>query len=287
MTEPSSVKEKEPPKLADVASYIRSPLLRRIYRFVAPPLEFLLGIRYLNHAYDRIARKSHTAVEFVEGIREELGITYDPPSDESLDKYRALEGPLIFVSNHPCGGLESTVIVPVLSRIRSNFRLLANFIISHVRELDDIMLAIDPYENQASKKRNVRQLKNLLEYLNQGGMISLFPSGEVSSFKLSEMGVYDKPWHINFSRIALKTNATVVPLYFHGRNSLLFQLLGVMGTYSRTLGLVIELIRPGVRHIRYVLGDPIAPEVIQSYSDPAALGKFLRQETYKLRSRIS
>lgn len=56
-----------------------------------------------------------------------------------------------------------------------------------------------------------------------GRVLGIFPAGTVSSFSLAHKRVTDDPWNANIAAIIRMTKATVVPVYFPGRNSLLFQ----------------------------------------------------------------
>ncbi len=66
-------------------------------------------------------------------------------------------------------------------------------------------------------------MRKMISWLRQGGVLGIFPAGTVSSFSLAHKKGDGRPWNANIAAIIRMTKATVVPVYFPGRNSLLFQ----------------------------------------------------------------
>ena len=80
-----------------------------------------------------------------------------------------------------------------------------------------------------------------------------------------------------------KSGATVVPIFFDGHNSRLFQVASHMH-YTLRMALLINEFRMRVGNpVKVVIGDPISPDAIQERSrDARALMDFLREQTYRL-----
>ena len=80
-----------------------------------------------------------------------------------------------------------------------------------------------------------------------------------------------------------KSGATVVPIFFDGRNSRLVQLASHIHYILRT-GMFIREFKTKInKPVRIVVGEPIAPDVLESYrKDPKACMDFLRKATYEL-----
>ncbi len=273
--------------LADIPGSIKSPTLRSFYRAISYPLEWILGIHRLNTGYTRVTGRSDGEFAFIDLVKSELDVDFDLPENAELEKLRKLKGPIVFVSNHPFGGIEAFVIVQLLSLIRHDYKIMANFLLFRIRELQRVLFPVDPYETNHAKKKNVNQLKKLLQYLKEGGMIHVFPAGEVSSYKWKSGKVEDREWNEGISKIIRKTEATVIPLYFHGRNSLLFQTIGFLSPYIRTVFLPGEFVRPREKNIRYRIGAPITADVIQKFDSTVLLSEFLKRETYALSKDFS
>jgi putative hemolysin len=171
--------------------------------------------------------------------------------------------------------------------IRRDYRIVSNFLLQRIRELQRVLFPVDPYETAGSRRRNVNQLKKLIQYLKDGGMIHVFPAGEVSSYKVSSRRIEDRDWNESFCRLIRRTEATVIPLYFHGRNSWLFQIAGMLNPYIRTAFLAREFVYPREKFIHYRLGKQIEPETIAGFSSDRELAQFLKGETYKLSRDIN
>ncbi|MCA9244985.1 MAG: lysophospholipid acyltransferase family protein, partial [Phycisphaerales bacterium] len=192
-------------------------------------------------------------------------------------------GPLIVVANHPFGGLEGMVLASVLRRARPDVKLLANYLLSRIPEMDETSIYVDPFGGADAQRRNMGSMKEALRWLKQGGALGVFPAGEVSSLSLRERRVVDPPWSESVARLAQRSGATVVPLFFEGRNSALFQLAGLAHPLLRTALLPRELLRLRRRTIPTRIGKPISPERIARFDDARELTAYLRLRTYLLR----
>lgn len=281
---PDHVADNEDYILVDIPSILKNSPILKWYKYIQKPFEYLIGIKRLNKEYPLISRKCKgDVICFIDTTCEAIGITYDIKDDAVLQKYRDIKGPLIFVGNHPFGGIESFPMIRFLSQIRPEFQIIANFLLYRFRELQKVILPVDPYENEDAIRRNIRQIKKIIDYLKSGNMMGVFPAGEVSSLKLKDLKIRDREWSESISNIILKTKATVVPIYYHGRNSVIFQIVGLMNPYIRSAFLPRELISPTVKHIHFEVGEPITFEQISHFIEPADLSVFLHSETYKLK----
>ena len=80
-----------------------------------------------------------------------------------------------------------------------------------------------------------------------------------------------------------KSNATVLPVYFEGQTSRMFQLASHLH-YTLRMGLLIKEFKKCVdKPVRVVVGDPINKEDLKKFCpDPRAMMYFLRKKTYEL-----
>jgi len=93
----------------------------------------------------------------------------------------------------------------------------------------------------------------------------------------------DPGWRAFTARMVAKSRATVVPVYFDGHTSRLFQLASHLHTTLR-MGLLIKEFRARVdTPVRVVIGKPIAQAEIDARAhDSKAMMDFLRKATYDL-----
>lgn len=192
-------------------------------------------------------------------------------------------GPVVVISNHPYGILDGLILGHILSRTRGDFRILANSVFRKAEELDRIILPISFEDNRAAQAANLETRRLALEYLARGGCIGIFPGGTVST-PLKPFGrPMDPSWRRFTAKLIAKSGATVVPVFFEGHNSRLFQLASHMHQTLRLALLVNEFkIRVGAP-VRVVIGKPLDPAVIAALAgDARAMMDYLRAETYRL-----
>src|SRR6201999_1698601 len=92
-----------------------------------------------------------------------------------------------------------------------------------------------------------------------GGALMVFPAGEVSHLNLRTLSISDPPWSTTAARLVRMSGASVVPMYFGGANSALFQLLGIVHPRLRTLLLPHELGNKVGARVSIRFGQQLAP----------------------------
>jgi putative hemolysin len=211
-----------------------------------------------------------------------LNIEYDL-SDEDAAKIPA-SGPVVVVANHPFGAMDAVILGDILSSVRPDARLLGNGWPAAVPEIRDLMIPSDPGEGG---RPGLTAIKRCLLWLRGNGVLGVFPSGGVSHLQMRQAQVSDPPWHPVVAALVRRTGATVVPLFFEGRNSMVFQLAGLIHPALRTALLPKELLRRSNSKVAVRIGRPIGPDKIGRYPDDATLIEYLRWKTYLLRRRES
>ena len=95
--------------------------------------------------------------------------------------------------------------------------------------------------------------------------------------------ITEHPAFQNTARMIARSDATVVPIYFDGHTSRLFQLASHLH-YTLRLGLLINEFRARIGEpVRIVVGDPIPRgEIAARAGDAKAMMDFLRRTTYEL-----
>lgn len=196
-------------------------------------------------------------------------------------------GPVIAVANHPFGILDGMVLDQILHRGRSDFKILTNEMISELAELKERCITVDVAGGKAARETNVLAVRRTLTWLRQGHGIGIFPAGEVSHFRPTERCVTDPPWGTLAAKCVEKVNASVVPVYFAGKNSLTFQLAGLLHPRLRTARLPIELLNKRASTIEVRIGSPIsAKELSQAGSEKLATD-YMRARVYMLSCRTT
>jgi putative hemolysin len=193
------------------------------------------------------------------------------------------DGPLLLIANHPYGILDGLMMGHILSEIRGDFRILAHQVFRKAEDLNRIILPISFDETKEAMKLNLRTRKTALDYLAQGGAIGIFPGGTVSTAEKPFGTPLDPGWRGFTARMVAKSDAAVVPIFFDGTTTRLFQLASHLH-YTLRMGFLIREFKKRVdTPVRVVIGRPIdRAELDARQKDTKALMDFLRQETYAL-----
>ncbi len=193
------------------------------------------------------------------------------------------DGPLILIANHPYGILDGLMMGHILSETRGDFRILAHRVFRKAEDLNRIILPISFDETKEAMKLNLETRKTALNYLGDGGAIGIFPGGTVSTALTPFDHPMDPGWRGFTARMVAKSNATVVPVFFDGHTSRLFQIASHLHNTLR-MGLLIKEFKKRVdTPVRVVIGEPITRDVLDPLSkDTRKMMDFLRKATYEL-----
>ncbi|MAB15805.1 MAG: acyltransferase, partial [Roseobacter sp.] len=192
-------------------------------------------------------------------------------------------GPVIALANHPYGILDGLMLGHMLARRRDGFKIMAHSVFNRAPDLNRHLLPISFDEDKAALALNLRTRKTALEYLGQGGAVGIFPGGTVSTSARPFSRPMDPGWRSFTARMIAKSDATVVPIYFDGHTSRLFQIASHLH-HTLRMGLLIKEFRKRVdTPVRVVIGDPIGRNVLDPMAkDAKAMMDFLRKATYEL-----
>lgn len=219
--------------------------------------------------------------DFWQVIVERYGLSLDVVGG-SLRNVPA-NGPLVLVANHPYGILDGLMMGYILSVLRGDFRIIAHQVFRRARDLDRVILPVDFDETAAAVKRNLETRAAALSYLRDGGAIGIFPGGTVATAPRPFSRPMDPVWRNFTARMITRSGATVVPVYFEGHTSRLFQVASHLH-YTFRLGLLIKEF--GARTdepVKVVIGEPVPQgEIVARAGDATAMMDFLRRKTYEL-----
>jgi putative hemolysin len=247
--------------------------------YFAKILMHLLSFHKINDLYENASLKH--GIESIDAIIKYLNITLE--FDENDLKKLPSDGSFITVSNHPFGGIDGILLIKLLSLARSDHKVIANFLLKKVEPISEFFLAVNPFENMPEAGSSIAGLKSAFDHLHKGGVLSLFPAGEVST-NYSSPVITDREWLVSALRFIKKSRVPIVPIFFHGTNSPLFHLLGRIHPALRTAKLPSELINKRNKTIKIRIGNPISVKEQDGFSDIYKFGRYLRSKTYCLDS---
>ena len=158
--------------LVGLGEILPNPLKR-----LAPELEVLTGINRLNREYQQFP-VDLTPTNFWETCLSVLKV--EPRiSEEDLQRIPA-KGPLVIVANCPFGGLEAVVLGTLLKQVRPDFRMMGNYLLKKIPEIQPWIFPVDPFGNLSSSPANSTTLREAVRFVRAGGALVIFPAGEVS-----------------------------------------------------------------------------------------------------------
>jgi len=173
--------------------------------------------------------------------------------------------PLIVVANHPYGILDGLGTLSLVESLGRPYRVLINKDLMKVPEIRPFSLPIDFSPTRTAQETNLRTRKEALRLLSEGTTVVVFPGGGVSTAPSAFGKAVDLPWKTFTARMIQSSKAQVLPLYFEGQCSPLFQWVS---KFSATLRLSLI-----IREFRTRVGQPLSVRVgdVISYQEMAAI----------------
>lgn len=251
------------------------PWQRRLIRLV----ERITGRPILERLYAN-ARAVDDDRAFWKGALDALDVT--PVYDG--DRLRALprSGPLVVVANHPFGVLDGLVLCDVVARVRPDFRILVHRKLCRDDRFASHFLPVDFRERADARRTNCRSVRRALSTLQDGGAVALFPGAGIATAPALFGRAQDLDWTPLAARLIQHRQATVVPIYFHGQNSRLFQIVSQFSATLRLSLIIREVVRQRGATVPVRIGAPIPFSDVDNTDDPDALTQTLREHTMAL-----
>ena len=265
-------------KIITKEEFSRATKLNKVYMpGLASILMEVMKINELNKVFQKA--KHLSGISFIDKILQVIGIKVE--FDEKELKNLPQNGAFIVIANHPYGGIEGLILLKILFMKRPDAKLMANFLLKKIPNLSEHFIAVNPFET-IEHSSSISGIKKTLEMLQSGTPIGIFPAGEVSTFKADTQQITDKLWHPVVGKLIAKANVPVIPIYFHGNNGLLFNLLSFIHPVLRTAKLPSELFNKRGHTIRLRIGKAILPGDLKYQQNPSKLLDYLRTKTYAL-----
>ncbi len=228
----------------------------RITKFIINRLELMMGRDKLESVYRDLKDKPFSIEEFFGDAiaASNIKVNYRGVLPSEI----AVEGPLVFLANHPFGIVDGMVLCDIAARMRGDMRILLHSILCQDVDLAPYFLPVDFNQTKAAMKTNIRTKQLALGALESNVPLLLFPSGMVSTAgKFGFGSVKDAPWTTFAAKLIKKSKATVVPIYFHGRNSRKFHVASHIAASLRTGLLMHEAINKFGSSVDVAIGEPM------------------------------
>jgi putative hemolysin len=192
-------------------------------------------------------------------------------------------GACVVVANHPFGILDGLAMGRILSMRRRDFKIMAHKVFHKAKDLEDVVLPISFDETRAAQEENLRTRRDCIAHLAAGGCIAVFPSGGVATSSKLWNRAMDPAWKTFTAKMIQRAKPAVVPVYFHGQNSRLFQIASHVNPTLRLSLLINEFGRNVGGAVRVMIGPALPQEELDRFrGDARGLMDHLRLATYRL-----
>ena len=193
---------------------------------------------------------------------------------------------MVFVANHPYGVLDGIVTAWLVSKARPDFVVLTHIVLGRAPEAAGFILPVDFSGTAEAERTNLASRAAARAQLAKGGAVVVFPAGAISTAPdaLGLQPAVDGRWQPFVSQLIQRSKATVIPIWFAGQNSRLFQIASHVSQTLR-LSLIFHEVRARIgATLPVVIGAPIPFASIAEIRDRQALADELRAQVYALAS---
>ena len=248
---------------------------------IADTLLQIFKYNKLNKVYSEINDKDPVAL--IDFLLDQLDLKYEISEDDL--KNIPEKGPFITVSNHPYRGIDSMFLFKILTKKRTDFKIMESYLLQQIEPFKDIVIPVNNYETPKNPESSFTGIDECKSYLIDGHGLGIFPAGEDSSqIEVSKI-ILDKLWQPAAMKFIKNSGVPVIPVYFHGTNSRLLHLIGKLNPLLRINKLPSELQKKN-KTVKIRIGTPVSLYEQTEFKDTEHMGRYLRARTYSLGSAL-
>lgn len=210
-----------------------------------------------------------------------MGIRIDTPPEEIARIPKT--GPVVVVANHPSGLVDGMIMAEMVSRVRSDFRILTRSLLTGIPEIEEFMIPV-PFPHEDNSRELGLEMRELtMAHLARGGLVILFPAGKVACSETFFGPAIEAEWNVFTHKMISRSGATILPIFFPGQNSRAYQIANLVSATLRQGLLLYEIKRSLFKPQRPVIGEPIpASELDKWKGNPRGFLAWLREHTLSL-----
>ena len=256
------------------------PVRRLLFRLGWPIYRWISKLDHVDRGYGAgAAAPSHGQLACLK----RAGIGWSV-SDTELARIPA-EGPVLLISNHPYGMGEGVLQGMLLRSVREDYRQIVNEMLACFPDFAKRYIFVNAFESAAANQQNSSPLRDALAWLKSGHAIGTFPAGAVSHRTWARRKALDPPWNPSIVMLAKRSNATIIPVFFHGQNRWPFQVAGLFSARLRTALIPRGFADLEGKSIQTTIGTPIPAEKLHSFANRTDAIEYLRGRVYMLEAR--
>nr|MBK9651585.1 1-acyl-sn-glycerol-3-phosphate acyltransferase [Bacteroidota bacterium] len=214
---------------------------------------------------------------FVDAIITEFKFKYKVIGEENILEH----GSVMFVANHPLGGLDGISLLQVLGRHRPEVKFIVNDILTKLKNLEDLFVGVNKHGNTTRE-----MLQELDQVFASDGALLIFPAGLVS--RRTDGVICDLEWKKAFIAKARKYKKTVVPIHISGHLTNYFyglsnfrKKIGIKANIEM-LYLPDEMYKQEHLNVTITIGKAIDPAIFDKSKTDEQWAQWMKDKVYEL-----
>ncbi|MFO0966760.1 MAG: 1-acyl-sn-glycerol-3-phosphate acyltransferase [Gemmataceae bacterium] len=238
-----------------------------------------LGVEKADKIFRRLARDRrpvHFFRKAVDAFR--LRVRFPAAALERIPR----TGPLVVVANHPLHGIDGLAIAHMITKVRDDVKVMLTTTFDGIPGIAEHSIFVNDGTGPSARSRS-ESAREAIDWLKQGHVVILFPAGQGSCVPSGKPNrPVDAAWQKGTSLLIRKSGARVLPVFVHGRPSLLLQTVRRVAPDLGLFLLVREIVRQRGSRVRLTVGESLSAEEVQAQGEAEQQVEFLRQRTYAL-----
>lgn len=254
-------------------------------RLIIQTIEKITGKKKLENLYQEYKHNSNDPVNFWQDIISLMKINIVNKSRNALNIPK--DGSLIVIANHPFGIVDGLILCSLVSKSRSDFKIMTHETLQFLPQLKKFILPVDfSAKNKESKRFNLATAKLAKNHLKDNGALIIFPAGSVSTAQTLRSDATDEEWKLFPAKLIHSTKASVLPIFFDGKNGVFFHLFASKFK-NQTLKYstyIHETKKKIGKDIIIYSGKTLKYNELSHMKDRKCLTNYLKETTYKLKT---
>lgn len=186
----------------------------------------------------------------------------------------------VFVCTHHVGAIDFMTVYPALKQSCPQLKIVANNQLLRLRPLQGDLIAVHPI---SAKMSNAEAKKQIVDHLETGGSILVYPAGKVARKKKGVIN--DLEWRSGIFPIIQQHSKQVIPIFVNAENGNFFYFIRSLLPKLSMLFILRALTSRKNEIVKVIIGEPIESQTLQNFSASEGM-TFLRSKTYQLKERF-
>ncbi len=254
-------------------------------RLIIKSIERITGKKKLETLYSQYQKKNNDPRMFWSDILDVMDIKFVNKSKNKI--LIPSKGSLIIIANHPFGIIDGLILCSIVSKVRGDFKIMTHETLKFLPQLEEYILPIDfSGTEKLTVKFNIETALKAKKHVDDEGVLIIFPAGGVSVAKNLKSDAEDENWKTFPAKLIHQTKSGVLPIYFDGKNGLLFHLFAskIKSSTLKYSSYIHETKKKIGQNISLYAGKIIQYESIKHLKNRRELTDYLKKITYNIKN---